>query len=283
MFDLLLPIVWRSAQHTLEISALIFLMMVIVDLVNVRTRGLLVQLIRRGPFRQYVISSGLGVIPGCFGAFMAVTLYVHGLIGFGALTGTMIASSGDAAFVLLATSPKTALYLFPLLFITGMAAGFLVERAVRSIRWIPCKECPLQQYHEEDVSWRHYVRVHIWQHIIKEHLLRIVIWMFFILVFIELALHFWNLERFVQEYRVAILVVAALVGLIPDSGPHILFIGLYAQGVIPFSVLLTNAISQDGHGSLPLFSISTRDAVLVKLVNFVIAICVGGLVFMLGF
>ena len=44
--------------------------------------------------------------------FFNVSFYVHGLISFGTLTGGMIATSGDEAFVMLALFPKQALLLF---------------------------------------------------------------------------------------------------------------------------------------------------------------------------
>ncbi|MDH5406065.1 MAG: putative manganese transporter, partial [Candidatus Aminicenantes bacterium] len=99
-------------KESLTIVALVFVMMVAVDYVNVATKGKLKGLLKGGQWRQYVTSSFLGVTPGCAGSFMTVSLYVHGLISFGAIVGAMIATSGDEAFVMLSLFPKKALMLF---------------------------------------------------------------------------------------------------------------------------------------------------------------------------
>jgi len=46
--------------------------------------------------------------------------------------------------------------------------------------------------------------------------------------------------------------------IIQESGPHMVFVTIYANDLVPFAVLFVILISQDGHGSLPLFSVSTK-------------------------
>jgi len=58
---------------------------------------------------------------------------------------------------------------------------------------------------------------------------------------------------------------------------------MYAQGLVPFSVLLTTSFVQDGHGMLPLLSYSLKDSVLIKVFNLVFGLLVGGVLFALGF
>jgi hypothetical protein len=53
-------------------------------------------MIKGGQWRQYTLSSFLGSTPGCLGAFVNVSLYVHGMIGFGAIVGG--GSSNDSDF-----------------------------------------------------------------------------------------------------------------------------------------------------------------------------------------
>jgi hypothetical protein len=58
-----------------------------------------------------------------------------------------------------------------------------------------------------------------------------------------------------------------LLGLIPESGPHLVFLTFYLQGLVPFSVLLASSIVQDGHGMLPLLAESRLDFIKVKGIN----------------
>jgi hypothetical protein len=80
-----------------------------------------------------------------------------------------------------------------------------------------------------------------------------------------------------------VLLVAVLIGFIPESGPHLIFVTLFAQGSIPFSILLASSISQDGHGMLPLLAESKRSFLAVKIVNMIYAFIVGLSTFLLGF
>ena len=82
---------------------------------------------------------------------------------------------------------------------------------------------------------------------------------------------------------ILIFLICALVGIIPESGPHMIFVMMFANGLIPFSILLTSSIVQDGHGMLPLFSYTIKDSVLIKLFNLLFAIVIGLPLFMLGF
>jgi len=81
---------------------------------------------------------------------------------------------------------------------------------------------------------------------------------------------------------ILIFLICALVGLIPESGPHMIFVMMFASGLVPFSILLTSSIVQDGHGMLPLLSYTIKDSVLIKLFNLLFAIVIGLPLFLLG-
>jgi len=79
------------------------------------------------------------------------------------------------------------------------------------------------------------------------------------------------------------LVLALLVGIIPQSGPHIIFVTLFASGAIPFSILMANSIVQDGHGAIPLLAESPRSFMVMKAIKLVLGIIVGAAGIILGF
>jgi len=129
----------------------------------------------------------------------------------------------------------------------------------------------------------HYLEEHIWQHIVKKHLWRIFLWTFGALVVVDIGLKFGDLEVFIKAHMFWVLLIAGLVGIIPESGPHLLFVTLFAQGLIPFSVLLTGSIVQDGHGMLPLLSYSIKDSLLIKTFNLVIGLGIGFILLWIGY
>ncbi len=55
------------------------------------------------------------------------------------------------------------------------------------------------------------------------------------------------------------------------------FVMMYAQGLVPFSVLFTTSFVQDGHGMLAMLSYSLKDSLLIKIFNLVFGLAVGGL------
>ena len=99
-------------KHALIITFFVFVMMLLVDLLDTASKRRMSEIMKGGQWRQYTLSSLLGSTPGCLGAFMNVSLYLHGMISFGAIVGGMIATSGDEAFVMLAQFPGMALALF---------------------------------------------------------------------------------------------------------------------------------------------------------------------------
>lgn len=124
----------------------------------------------------------------------------------------------------------------------------------------------------------HFIREHLWGHVVKEHFLSIFLWTLGTLY----ALLCW--ETFVPVtdgtagfwMRPLFWAILALgIGWIPYSGPHFLFVKLYAASVVPLSVLIVNALVQDGHTSLVLLSESRRQFVRLKGIKSLVAILIG--------
>ena len=121
----------------------------------------------------------------------------------------------------------------------------------------------------------HFLKKHLWGHIIKKHFLRLLIWTFGAFLVLHFLNEYIDVKQWIESNIYFIILIAALVGLIPESGPHIVFISLFASGVVPFAVLLTNSIVQDGHGSIPLLAESGKSFLIAKLINVIIGLIVG--------
>ena len=50
---------------------------------------------------------------------------------------------------------------------------------------------------------------------------------------------------------------------------------MYANGILPLSVLVANSIVQDGHGMIPVLAHSRKGFVIVKGINFVMGLMIG--------
>ena len=384
----MVEIVTEALRNAVLITGLVVVMMMMIESLNIESKGMVFKGLKRTKFGQVVIASLLGSIPGCMGGFATVSLYTHRMFSFGALVAMMIASSGDEAFVMLAMIPDQALVIFAVLFvlaiIVGVAVDFFHDRihsrrcshhdhsecgvdtdcheyVVHDHDSTPCchqdKESsehhdrPMKRHygwkrmlmfiglavfiaalatghlghdhsahshdhdhahehvhevcHEEhdhnfhidllSEDWMnvlfaglsvivlfvllfasdHFVEEHMWEHIVKRHLPTIFAWTFGVLLLLGIGLHYVDISSWISDNTLLMILLATAIGIIPESGPHMIFVTLFAAGVVPFPVLLASSISQDGHACLPLLAESKKSFAWAKLINCIVAIAAG--------
>jgi len=330
--------IFKVFNKVIMITGFIFIMMLIIEYINVQTRGFWQKYLKNRYWTQYLFAALLGAIPGCLGAFTVVALYSHGLITFGALVAAMIATSGDESFVMLAMFPEKALLLFFLIFLISIAVGLVVDKLMpdRLRHQIAVDSFPL---HEQDrcicfpkgkiidqlrhpsmerslligivimllsgiVSgnigpdkWNwisgtllfsvivslfivstvpdHFLKEHLWNHVLKVHIPKIFFWTLGTLMIVAFLMQYVDVKGLVEQNMLLVLLLAVIIGLIPESGPHMIFVSLYFTGAIPFSILLASSIVQDGHGMIPLLAESKRAFIAVKLINMAVGLISG--------
>ncbi|MBN2668750.1 MAG: arsenic efflux protein [Bacteroidales bacterium] len=387
-------------QTSIMITAFVMLMMLFIEYINVQTRGAWGLPLKRKPWVQILLAAILGSVPGCLGVYTVVSLFTHKIMGFGAMVASMIATSGDEAFMMFALMPEKALWLTIIIFLVAILAGFISHSIYKSVNftkhndhdfhihqteskckclsWSTLKNNfkPLsftrgliltalvlfmvqliigsdhhqhtfavnqevfsqpavganvlveehhhdiedehadtvldeEIIHEEHSETEHHVNVpkiiflifsliaffivitspnhfieeHAWNHVIKKHFLRILLWSFGTLLLIFLVKNYmpFNLESMIENNLHWVLIIALLIGIIPESGPHMVFISLFLSGLIPFSILMANSIVQDGHGALPLLAENKKAFLHMKLVNILVGALMGGLGIAFGF
>jgi hypothetical protein len=366
-------------RNSFMITGFVFVMMLVIEYINVITSGRLGMRLAGSRFGQYVLAAALGALPGCLGAFAVVAMFSHRIVGLGALITAMIATSGDEAFVMIALIPGQALILVPSLMALGIAAGLLTDSLsvkVKFLERIHCDGLQVHTGHEGNYfprgrildQWRrcipargilavvlvllllavstgqfshhvhvlkpglpaatekvmpgeagghadidhdhgesgedrggwgwipttlfitsllalfivvtvpdHFLDEHLWKHIAVRHVPSIFLWILGALVAMHLITSNLDIDLagLVSRGQWFVLLAACLLGLIPQSGPHLIFVTLFAGGYIPLSVLLANSVVQDGHGMLPLLAHSRRVFILIKLLNLVFGLVVG--------
>ena len=121
----------------------------------------------------------------------------------------------------------------------------------------------------------HFLEEHIVNHVIKKHFAKIFLWTFAALAAIFVLNKYMDVESFVNGNTLYILIAALAIGLIPESGPHLIFITLYLGGNIPLGILLANCIVQDGHGAIPLFAESKKYFFIAKGIKVILGAGIG--------
>jgi len=279
-----------SLVVSVQITLIIFVLMILVELLVLKYQSKIISLISKNKFFGYLISSFFGIIPGCVGTFAMDSLYMSGLLGFGGIVAAMIATSGDEAFMMMAMATEgeiswtIVLVLILTLFFLGIAGAFIADYLKRKFNFKFYNKCKIIHHDVVEFKIGHFLKEHIYHHIIKKHLWQIFLWLFFSVFVINLVASMVDVELiFSSSNLIYILLIAALVGVLPISGPNIFLLVLFSKGLIPFSVLLANSIIQDGHGLLPIMGFSMDDAVKIKLFNFIFGLIVGFSLFALGF
>ena len=367
-------IILDAVRNAVLITGLVVVMMMMIESLNIESKGLVFKGLKKTKFGQVVFGALLGSIPGCMGGFAAVSLYTHRMFSLGALVAMMIASSGDEAFVMLAMIPEQALILFAVLFVIAVIAGVVVDifhdrRHSRTCGLHEHSECGVEtacgdgyvvhehegkkrhfgwkrivmfvglavfisalasgqlghdhsahgghgheghEHHEhvhceaseehDGVSFNllsedwmnvlfaglsvivllvlllasdHFVDEHLWDHIVRRHVPTIFAWTFGVLLVIGIGLQHVEIDRWISDNTALMILLATLIGIIPESGPHMIFVTLFAAGVVPFPVLLASSISQDGHASIPLLAESKKSFAQAKLINCIVALAAG--------
>jgi len=277
LWDLVVKNLWISVKIIFMVTTL----MIVVEYLELRFKDRIREKITGKPLNQYVIASLLGSVPGCIDAFLVVSLYIHGMVGFGALTSVMLSTAGDEAFIMLAVIPEAALKIFVILIVLGIIGGFLADKAIQLLKIKTCEHCIIE-IHEEKSS-KHFLEEHVYEHILKQHVPKLFIWIFIPLTVVELLIQNFDFASVISTLPVyALIIFAALVGIIPESGPHMIFLILYSKGLIPFSVLLVSTLSQDGHGLLPLLSHSVIDTIYVQIFTTAFSLAIGVLLIIIG-
>lgn len=383
--------------NALSITALVMVMLLLVEFTNVSSSGKWMRKLQNKQLLQVIVAALLGLIPGCLGGFAVVSLFTHGIFSFGALVAGMISGFGDEAFIMFAFSPTWTLFLALCLLIIGIIAGSIITifykrdnenghlfelhhdcagdhshadhqnrlsfknmknitfpRAVllfglflylffmltgtfnHNHAFIPetghyssetvvseeicththehkqlhdCEENHGHTHegdHHDIFSWEnilfitlalitfvivamstdHFLDSHLWEHVIKKHFLSVFFWTFGVLLLMSLLLEFVDINTIIQQNQWTLLVMlllAVLIGIIPESGPHIIFVVMFFSGAIPFSILLANSIVQDGHSALPLLADSRKNFLLMKSINVIVGLSVGLLGYFIGF
>lgn len=280
--------------ESLEITGWVILMMTLIELINVSSSGKLLAKVRKKPFLQILIAALLGAIPGCAGGFALVSMFTHDLLSFSALIAGMTATFGDEAFFLFVQSPKWGAILTAIL--TGIAICTGLLFMLISKKWKFTLETHNFDIHENVDGHEHadpetpgtgfknrmlhFMKDHFWHHVVKQHLLKVFLWSFGILLLLMIIGLFVDVESFLQARswaKYAMLLLAVLVGFVPESGPNLIFIVMFLNGTIPFGILLANSISQNGHAGLALLAQSRKNFLIVKSITLALGLIVGAI------
>ena len=177
-----------ALTESLQICLLVIFIMTLIEIFNVVSHGHLFKRLENHKIGQVAVASGLGMIPGCLGGFAGVSLYSHRMVGFGALTAALIATTGDEAFLMLTMFPSKAILIMGGLFLFGLVTGIITDLIIKALQKkgklldLGLDRCSDDNYelhdcdchdhshhdegHEDGHEIMHFIKEHVWGHVI---------------------------------------------------------------------------------------------------------------------
>jgi len=117
----------------LAVTVFVAVMVLLFSWLQYVTAGRFVDWIRRNKRMQPVLGAVMGLTPGCGGAIIVMPMYARGYVTYGTVIATLIATLGDAAFVLIGAVFQDSDFLTPVIvvhvtsFIVGVTWGYGID------------------------------------------------------------------------------------------------------------------------------------------------------------
>ena len=114
----------------LAVTVFVAAMVLLFSWLQYITAGRFVEWIRNNERWQPALGAIMGLTPGCGGAIIMMPMYTRGYVTYGTVIATLIATLGDAAFVLIGAVFQNPKFLTPVLivhatsFVVGVAWGY---------------------------------------------------------------------------------------------------------------------------------------------------------------
>ena len=123
----------------LAVTVFVAAMILLFSWLQFITAGRFVVRIRENRSLQPVIGAMMGLTPGCGGAIIVMPMYARGYVTYGTVIATLVATLGDAAFVLIGAVFQDSSYLTPVIVVhaTSFVVGVLWGYGVDSIEVTP--------------------------------------------------------------------------------------------------------------------------------------------------
>lgn len=131
--------IFKSAcKHTLHIFLFLFLISFALNIcLNVIGEESIANFILNRPVIGVLLSGVIGLIPNCAASVIITTLYLEGMMSFGAMMGGLLVGAGVGLIVLCRVNGngKDNLQIIGLLYLCGVAGGLLLDLLNISVVW----------------------------------------------------------------------------------------------------------------------------------------------------
>lgn len=318
--ELFADVLLDSVADTLELVPFLFLTYLAMEALEHSTEGKVERVVRRAGRLGPAVGGLLGALPQCGFSAMAATLYAGRVVTAGTLVAVILSTSDELVPVFLAhhipLGRLVAILLVKVL--VGIVVGFAVDFALRALHRAGdghahirelCErahchcgdiegdqarqasddgwgqtECAAYHGHGHDGK-----RFRLW-HIVRSalvHTAEVTAFIFVITLAFGLLIEIIGsdaLAGFFRAFPTLSVLVAALVGLIPNCGASVLIAELFLDGTLGTGPMLAGLLVSGGVGLLVLFrtNVDLRQNIIIMSFVYAVGIVVGVLADAMG-
>ena len=113
--DVIDVVVVSMRDAFLAVTVFVAAMVLLFSWLQYVTAGKFVDTIRANKRWQPIIGALMGITPGCGGAIVMMPMYARGYVTYGTVIATLIATLGDAAFVLIGAALTDSSFIAPVI------------------------------------------------------------------------------------------------------------------------------------------------------------------------
>lgn len=244
----------HSFIDTIKVVPFLFITYLIIEYFEHRATDKLLHKLQRSSRFGPLIGSIAGLFPQCGFSAIASNFYVNRFITLGTLIAIFLATSDEMIPVLLTIDPALIPPILGIKLAVGLIAGFSIDFFLRRVFRRDHDQprtgaiCEQEQCHCDKDHGILRPALH--------HTLRITLYIFLATLALNVLLHFVDIAHYFSAEPLLGVIIAAILGLIPNCATSIIITKLYATGSISFGIMMAGLLTNSGVGLLVLARIN---------------------------
>lgn len=272
--ELLKEVLFDAAFDCLKMLPFLFAAFLLIEMIEHYSTDFTTKVLQRVGKAGPIVGAVVGCVPQCGFSVMASNLYAGGVISLGTLLAVFLATSDEAAIIIMGYPEHIGKLMEILLVkvIVAIIAGYFADLFLKKYIVTPktnsdlCHHCGC---HEEKAG----VLMPAWRHTVK-----IFVYLFVFTVALNFTIEFFGVEKIstlLLGDTVFQPVVAALIGLIPNCAASVILTQLYLNGAISFASVISGLCTGAGVGLFVLFKMNRHKWENLKIVGLLLAVAIG--------
>lgn len=303
--DLVLDVLIDAVKDTLVLIPFLFVTYLVMEAIEHRAAERVEKAVANAGAAGPVVGAVLGALPQCGFSAMAATLFSGGVVSVGTLVAVVLSTSDEMipVFVAHQENPALMLGIMGAKLVCGLVVGLAIDATLLALGMPRTKQhihdlcvraacdCgPVDDHDGDDHDDHDHGHAHGWFGIARCALVHTVqVTAFIFLVTFACGLVIANVGQdaigsFLSGSPVIAVLLAGLIGLIPNCGASVAITELFIQGTLGFGAAMAGLLASGGVGLLVLWRTNAKLGQNLAITGFVyvVAVAVGLLVQVLG-